>query len=75
VSEVPPYLKPSAVGKACRMSRRQAKAFLKRAGILELIGGHWEVSTSRLREALPGVYDRVYAHIALGSEATQSDSK
>jgi hypothetical protein len=75
VSEVPPYLKPSAVGRACRMSRRQAKALLKRAGILELIGGHWEVSAARLRESLPSVYDRVYEHIALGSEVTRTDSK
>jgi hypothetical protein len=65
VSEIPPYLTPSQVGKACGMTRRQAKSLLDRAGILEKIGGRWAVGDEQLRERLPRVYDRVYAHTRL----------
>ena len=65
MSEVPPYLTPSQVGRACRMSRRKAKSLLRGAGILERIGDRWYVGESRLRERLPDVYDRVYASIVL----------
>lgn len=65
MSEVPPYLTPSQVGRACRMSRRKAKSLLRGAGILERIGDRWYVGESRLRERLPDVYDRVYASIML----------
>lgn len=54
------------------MSRRKAKSWLRRAGILELHGGRWVVSESRLRERLPDVYDRVFAFFVLGD---QSDTK
>lgn len=47
------------------MSRRAAKSLLRGAGILELIGGRWYVGEARLRERLPDVYDRVYAHFLL----------
>jgi hypothetical protein len=52
------------------MSRRKTRSLLRRAGILEKIGGQWLVGESQLRERLPEVYERVYAHIILG---TQSD--
>ncbi len=68
-AQIPPYLKPSLVGKACGESRRKARGMLTRAGILEKIGGHWYVSESRLRERLPDVYDRVYAYIVLDTES------
>lgn len=72
MSEVPPLLTPAQVGKACRMSRRKAKSWLRRAGILELHGKHWVVSEARLRERLPDVYDRVFTVFVL---ETQSDPK
>ncbi len=68
MSEVPPLLTPSQVGKACRMSRRKAKGLLRAAGILEQIGERWYVGESRLRERLPDVYDRVYASIVLADQ-------
>lgn len=68
---MPPYLRPSLVGKACNISRKEARGMLRRAGILERLGGHWVVGESRLRERLPEVYDRVYTHITLGPELTQ----
>lgn len=60
LAQLPPYLTPAQVGKACGMSRRSAKNMLRGAGILELIGVRWFVSESRLRERLPDIYDRVY---------------
>ncbi len=68
MSQLPPYLSPSEVGKACSMSRFRMRSLLKGAGILEKIGGRWLVGESRLRERLPEVYDRIYAHIVLGPE-------
>lgn len=65
---MPPYLTPAQVGRACRMSRRKAKAFLRNAGILERIGDRWYVGDSRLRERLPDVYDRVYTYIVLSHD-------
>lgn len=47
------------------MTRRKAKSWLRRAGILELHGGRWVVSETRLRDRLPDVYDRVYAAFIL----------
>lgn len=75
MSQIPPYLTPGEVGKACSMSQRRARSLLHRAGILERIGGHWAVGESQLRERLPEVYDRVYAYIVLGPETTRSDRK
>ncbi len=72
MTDMPPYLRPSAVGRACKMTRKAAKSLLRRAGILEKIGGHWCVGESQLRERLPEVYERVYASIALGPEPTRS---
>lgn len=69
--QVPPYLKPSLIGRACGLSRREAKALLRKAGLLERIGTHDYVGDSKLRERLPEVYDRVYAFVALGSNETQ----
>jgi hypothetical protein len=57
------------------MTRKKARSLLKRAGILEKIGGHWLVGESQLRERLPEVYERVYAHIVLGPEVAQIVSK
>lgn len=60
MTEIPPLLTPSQVGKACNMSRRAAKSMLRGAGILEQIGARWFVGHTRLRERLPDVYDRVF---------------
>ena len=57
---IPPYISPGQVGKACSINRWKAKRLLSRAGILERIGGQWAVGDSRLRERLPEVYDRVF---------------
>lgn len=66
--ELPPFLTPSQVGRACNMSRRAAKNLLRGAGILELIGSRLYVSESGLRERLPDVYDRVYEALVLGGD-------
>jgi hypothetical protein len=68
MSEVPPYITPSQVGKASDMSTKRARRFLQRSGILEKIGGHWLVSESRLRERLPDMYDRVFHWFVLADQ-------
>lgn len=68
--QVPPYLKPSLIGKACGLTRKEAKSLLRRAGLLERIGTHDYVADSKLRDSLPEVYDRVYAHVVLGPNGT-----
>lgn len=65
--QMPPYLTPAQVGKACGMSRRSAKNMLRGAGILERIGERWYVGESRL----PDVYDRVYESLVLGDDKEQ----
>lgn len=52
------------------MSRRKAKSWLRRAGILELHGKHWVVSEARLRDRLPDVYDRVFAVFVLDTQSS-----
>lgn len=69
---IPPYLTPGQVAKACGITQRQARSLLERADILERIGAHWMVGESRLRENLPEVYDRVYAHFVLRPESTET---
>jgi hypothetical protein len=62
---VPPYLSPGQIGLACGVSRKVALAELRRASLLELRGGRWRISESRLRERLPDYHDRVYAFFVL----------
>jgi len=50
------------------MSRRKAKSWLRRAGILEQVGVRWYVSEARLRARLPDVYDRVYQYLLNNQE-------
>jgi len=38
---------------------------LRRAGILQLLGGHYVVGSSLLRERLPDAAERVYAYYVL----------
>jgi hypothetical protein len=57
---VPAYIRASQVARACECSRRAAIFLLRGAGILERNGGRWKVGESRLGEALPDVYDRVF---------------
>jgi hypothetical protein len=56
---LPAELTPAQVGKACNMSRRKAKSWLRRAGIAECSDGRWFVRTEALRERLPDVFERV----------------
>lgn len=72
MTQVPPYISPGLVGKACGITRKAARSLLRRAGILERIGGRWLVGESQLRERLPEVYERLYTHIILGPETTQT---
>jgi hypothetical protein len=65
MSEVPPYITPAEIGKICKMTTKAARGMLRRAGILERLGGVWVVDESRLRERLPPVYDRVFAWFVL----------
>lgn len=69
MKQIPPYLTPRQIGEACGMKGRTMRSLLRRADVLEKIGGHWMVGESQLRERLPEVYDRVYAHLVLGSES------
>lgn len=66
MSDVPPYITPGQVGKACRMTRLKARRMLVRAGIAEKLGGAWVVGATRLRERLPEVYERVFEAFAFG---------
>jgi hypothetical protein len=62
--EIPPYIRPHEVARACGMQTQTARKMLRRAGILEKLGGACVVADSRLRERLPDVYDRVYGYFA-----------
>jgi hypothetical protein len=75
LNQIPPYLTPRQIGEACGMKARTMRSLLRRAGILERIGGRWVVGESQLRERLPEVYERVYAHLVLGPEGTESDTE
>jgi hypothetical protein len=75
MSEMPPHLTPAVVGKACRMRTEKARRMLRRAGILERLGGAWVVGDSRLRERLPDVYERVFAYIVLEQAERRNDAQ
>lgn len=59
---VPPYIPTADIGRACSMTTEAALGMIQRAGIATQIGGRWYVGESRLREALPEMYDRVLAY-------------
>lgn len=61
MNEMPPYLTPAEVAKACGMQTRKARRMLSRAGIIERLGDRWVVAESRLRDRLPDVYARVFS--------------
>jgi len=66
MSDVPAYLTPALVARANRMRTEAMRDKLSRAGILERDGEHrWHVASSRLRERLPDVFERVFAYIVL----------
>jgi hypothetical protein len=71
--DVPPYLLPREIAKACDMTRRQAARMLQRAGIMEKIGGIYMVGQSRLHERLPEVWDRVFERVVLEVQNTKPD--
>jgi hypothetical protein len=58
---MPPYLRVSAVARACHMTQFQARTLLGHLGLLERVGAYWHVRSERLRVALPEVYERVRA--------------
>jgi hypothetical protein len=62
LSSIPPYLTPGQIGRACGLTRRRVLRLLRRAGIVERFGDRWAIGESRLRDALPEVYARVYLH-------------
>jgi len=66
--QVPPYLSPGQVGRACEISRKAALTELKGADLVERRGGRLRISASRLRERLPDYYDRVYQWFVLNRE-------
>jgi hypothetical protein len=64
--EVPPELTPLQVAESCRVSKKVALGWLRGAGILETrTDGRRMVQESRLREARPDIYARVYSHFVL----------
>ncbi len=65
MKQIPPYLTTAQVAKACQTPIRNMRRMLDRAGILERLGTRWIVGQGRLRERLPEVYERVFAHIEL----------
>jgi hypothetical protein len=69
--QVPPYLSPGQIGRACDLSRKSALTELAGAGLVERNNRRRiRISSSRLRERLPDVYDRVYAWFVLRAETT-----
>lgn len=65
MNQVPPYVPVAMIALACKesgMTRKAALGIVKRAGILERKGQYYVVPESKLREELPEIYDRVYAH-------------
>jgi len=62
---MPPYLKTAEVARACDMTTRDVRNMLGRAGLLQLIGNRWLVSSSQLNERMPDIHERVLAHILL----------
>lgn len=80
MSEIPAYIEPAIVAKACKvksngrkMTTRDARRMLDRAGILEHLGGNRVVADSRLRERLPDVYERVFSYFALRTTEDQGE--
>lgn len=74
-SMIPKYIRPSTVGRACRMSQRRARRMLDNAGILERIGRCYVVGESRLHERLPEVYDAVYEYLEFDISNSQHINK
>lgn len=63
MKQVPPYLSTREIAVACGAETRDMYLLLRKAGLLERIGGgHPLVDETRLRETLPTVYARVYLH-------------
>jgi hypothetical protein len=69
VTDLPPYLTPAELAPLCSWTRRRTESMLRRAGILERLGGHWVVSSRRLSERLPEIYDRAFQHFVLGARS------
>lgn len=70
VDPVPPYLNPGVIARLSRVPWKTAVTDLKNAGLLPRRGdgararSHRRISTSALREMLPGYYERVFFHFA-----------
>lgn len=60
--EVPPLITAFQVSKACKVSKKVASGWLKRAGILERHGERFVVQERHLREKLDDVYQRVWKY-------------
>lgn len=77
-AQVPPYLSPGQIGRACGVSRRAATTELRNAGLLDRRGqspsspGRWRISASQLRERLPDYYERVFEFFVLNAHESGS---
>jgi hypothetical protein len=69
MADVPPVLTPLQVAKACKVTKKKARGWLRRAGALEKQGGAFIAHESVVREKLPDVYQRVYAYFVFGDAA------
>lgn len=62
---VPPYVRPGQVAVACGISRAEALTELRDAGLIERRkSGRMRVSSTRLRELRPALFERVYLWFA-----------
>lgn len=68
MKELPPYLTPGMIARACRMRALNVKRLLRRVGIAEKHGDRWKVGESRLRERFPEMHQRVFEFYVLDVE-------
>ena len=60
--EIPPYLSPTVIATASRVSRTTLMTQLRGLGLLQRMGRLYWVSSTALRERLPDYYERVFEH-------------
>jgi hypothetical protein len=72
--QVPPYLSPGEIARACGISRDKALTELNHASLVEWRGGRRRISASQLRERLSEMYDRVYTWFVLDNQPRRRPS-
>lgn len=65
---MPPMITTGDVARACGVTWKQARGWLRRAGVLEKQGARYIAHESSVRERLPDIYQRVYAYFVFGAQ-------